>query len=302
MYEADVIIGGDGVRSVTRKAIVEEAIVQPSGFSVYRWTMTQADWQHLANKSEIDALIGPDARNIIVCDSEETRLVTYRCHASGVVNGLLVLPDRSLPRTSEDWHAAGNVNHLRYMVRDICEPLRSIVGCVGSCGLWQLRKQVPLRTWNKGKAIILGDAAHPMLPFQSAAGALAMEDAEALQYCLAQVNWEPERVPEALSKTFCLRFLRCSIVQHFSNAGPFRTEVVDEAAKWSMRYLAGQQGNAVPVMSAGADDVVQSSIASKLAELVHGVDPAAPVHWVIDYKLSDFLEKKREYILEAPYV
>lgn len=263
--------------------------------------MTQADWKHLPNKDQIDSLIGPDAHHIIVCDSDETRLVTYRCHASGVVNGLLVLPDHSLPRTSEDWDAAGNVEHLRCMVKDICEPLRSMVDCVKSCGLWQLRKQVPLRRWNKGKAIILGDAAHPMLPFQSAAGALAMEDAEALQYCLSEVNWEPERVPEALSRTFCLRFLRCSIIQHFSNAGPFRSEVVDNAAKWSLKHSAINSGTSVPVMTRGADDLVQHNIASKVAALIDEIDRLTPSNWVIGYKLQDFLKTQQEYILEAPY-
>lgn len=30
--------------------------------------------------------------------------------------------------------------------------------------LWQLRDQPPLETWTNGKAIIVGDAAHAMLP------------------------------------------------------------------------------------------------------------------------------------------
>ncbi|KAK2603766.1 hypothetical protein QQS21_004051 [Conoideocrella luteorostrata] len=308
VYEGDLIIGGDGVRSITRKAIVKEAIVQPSGLSVYRWTMNASDWAHLPEEAKIriNELVSPSNNHLNVVDAGEKRIVTYSCHTSGLINGALLVPDYKLPHTTEDWASAGSLAHLHSMVQDLHEPLRSLLGCIPSCGLWQLRKQAPLRTWHKGKAIILGDAAHPMLPFQAVAGCLAMEDAEALQYCLGQVGYRPERVPEALSQTFCMRFIRCSIIQHFSNSSSFGNEFMEKAAKWSLenaaRQTEDQESNIVPVTSSGIDDVVQRDIVERVRETAELFDVRAASAWVTGYTLDDFVKNERRYILDEPYV
>lgn len=139
-----------------------------------------------------------------------------------------------------------------------------------------------------------------MLPFQAMAGSLAMEDAETLQYCLNGIGWNPERVPEALSRVFCTRFLRCSLIQHFSNTSSFGNEFMERAEKWSLeRATSGE--NMVPVMN-DVDDVVQRDIATKVRETAAAVDVRTASAWVTDYKLVDFLRNGREYILEKAYV
>ena len=45
---------------------------------------------------------------------------------------------------------------------------------------WRLWIHQPYSHWAKGKAVILGDAAHPMLPNQSQGACMAIEDAAAL--------------------------------------------------------------------------------------------------------------------------
>lgn len=303
VFEGDLIIGGDGVRSRTRKAIVNETIVQPSGLSVYRWTMTPADWAHLPNKDVIDQLLGLESRILTTSDCEDMRLVMYRCHTSGIVNGALILPDYRLTHTSEDWTAAGSVDHLQSVMADIAEPLRSVIGCVKSCGLWQLRKQAPLRTWYKGKAIVLGDAAHPMLPFQAVAAVLAMEDAEALKYSLAKVNWDPKRVPEALEKTFCLRFLRCSMIQHFSNASSFSQDVMAKAAAWSLERVAASADQTVPLAQKGVEDKVQQLISEKIEGCAAEFDVRGPTGWVMNYRTAeDFAKDQPGYVLDKPLI
>lgn len=44
-------------------------------------------------------------------------------------------------------------------------------------GLWQLRDLDPLDTWTNGRAIIIGDASHAMLPTQGQGASQSIEDA-----------------------------------------------------------------------------------------------------------------------------
>ena len=50
--------------------------------------------------------------------------------------------------------------------------------------LYQLRDQDPLMTYFKGKTVLIGDAAHPMVPYQGQGANQALEDAEALSLLL----------------------------------------------------------------------------------------------------------------------
>ena len=52
----------------------------------------------------------------------------------------------------------------------------------GAC--WSLYRLAPLRHWSEGPIALLGDAAHPVLPFLAQGAALAIEDAVTLAACL----------------------------------------------------------------------------------------------------------------------
>ena len=50
---------------------------------------------------------------------------------------------------------------------------------------WGLFDRDPMPTWTSGRVTLLGDAAHPMLPFLSQGAAMAIEDAFVLARALA---------------------------------------------------------------------------------------------------------------------
>jgi salicylate hydroxylase len=56
---------------------------------------------------------------------------------------------------------------------------------------WSLYRLASLRHWSKGPVTLLGDAAHPVLPFLAQGAALAIEDAVTLSACIAERPGDP---------------------------------------------------------------------------------------------------------------
>src|SRR6266487_3066116 len=69
---------------------------------------------------------------------------------------------------------------------------------IAADGLWSSlrrrlghRRQAPLARWGKGAVTLLGDAAHPMLPYLAQGAAMAIEDAAVLAQRLADTRSDP---------------------------------------------------------------------------------------------------------------
>ena len=72
----------------------------------------------------------------------------------------------------------------------------------------------PVKRWTQGRVAIMGDAAHPMLPFFAQGASQAIEDAAVLAGCLREAR-SPE-VEDALRRYETLRRERASKVQMIS--------------------------------------------------------------------------------------
>src|SRR5262249_29180270 len=57
---------------------------------------------------------------------------------------------------------------------------------------WPLFDRPPTRHWGRGPVTLLGDAAHPMLPFIAQGAAMAIEDGIMLADCLQTTPDNPE--------------------------------------------------------------------------------------------------------------
>jgi salicylate hydroxylase len=75
--------------------------------------------------------------------------------------------------------------------------LQTLIAKARDWRCWSLYTMPPLERWSKGRAVLLGDAAHPVLPFLAQGAVLALEDAVTLAGCL---NERRDGVAAALQK------------------------------------------------------------------------------------------------------
>lgn len=153
----ELVVGADGIRSVVRAHLLGEEEAAFTG---------QVAWRAL-----VDARQDPVAR---IWMAPGRHAVTYPLR-DGRLNLVAV-------REEEDWAEEGwshrdSAQALRRAFPDAAPELAAILAKVEEVGRWGLfRHPVPDR-WHDGHAVLLGDAAHPTLPFLAQGANLALEDA-----------------------------------------------------------------------------------------------------------------------------
>ena len=89
----------------------------------------------------------------------------------------------------------------------------------------------PLPFWNKGRTILIGDAAHAMTPMQGQGGNMAIEDAEAFR--LFTRNISSDEVPAILSQIDSVRRPRATRVLETTRATRPNTKMEDRIERMS---------------------------------------------------------------------
>lgn len=154
---ADLVVGADGIHSVVRRHVVGP----PEPFFT-----GQVAWRAL-----VDVPQEPVAR---IWMAPGRHVVTYPL-PGGRLN--LVAVREESEWAEEGWSHRDSPESLRAAFSDVTPELRAILDRVTEVGRWGLfRHAIPYR-WHKGRAVLLGDAAHPTLPFLAQGANMALEDA-----------------------------------------------------------------------------------------------------------------------------
>ena len=117
-------------------------------------------------------------------------VVHYPVKGGRLINVVVVLSDRW---REPGWSAPGDRDEI---LRRINGPAwrgtpRDIVAAADRWLKWALYDAAPLAHWGRGPVTLLGDAAHPMLPYLAQGAAMAIEDAAELGRCLADTRADP---------------------------------------------------------------------------------------------------------------
>ncbi len=195
VYNGDVVVGADGIHSIVREHIV--------GKNTARFTGNLAWRAVIPTKDLPKDLIPPSAT---VWTGDKRHAVTYYLRSGELVNFVGVVEQESWQK--ESWTERGNPQDLIQDFSSFAPEIRTLTQSIDSCFKWALHDRMPLKTWTNGRLVVLGDAAHPMLPFLAQGAVMGIEDAEILAACLENYSWS-----EALKTFEKIRKPRTSRVQ-----------------------------------------------------------------------------------------
>jgi salicylate hydroxylase len=142
----------------------------------------------------------------------ETQIVTFPLNRGRDVFIFATRPQDAW--REESWTTPGSVAELREMYADFHPEARALLAPCGEVLKSALYVRDPLSQWTNGTAVLLGDAAHPMMPFMAQGAGQAIEDAVVLARCLAAHG----ATPAALQTYQYLRLDRTATIQRGSRA------------------------------------------------------------------------------------
>jgi salicylate hydroxylase len=202
---ADVVIGADGIHSVLRALVGPPDTPRFSQLAVYR-AMVPADrapaW---TLQPGFTVWLGPGRH-----------VVHYPVSGGREVNIAAIVPAGEW--RTESWVAEGEVEAFRAEFASWAPELRELIDQADRTWLFALYDREPLGAWAAGRIALLGDAAHPMLPFLAQGAAQAFEDGAALAGCLRGADGAA--APLALRRYERFRLERASEVQRLSRGRP----------------------------------------------------------------------------------
>jgi salicylate hydroxylase len=202
--EADLLVGADGVRSTVRRLITGADDTVFSGTSGFRGIVPVRRLPSLPDPQAIQFWMGPDAH-----------LLHYAIGArAGLVNFLAVVEGPTRWTRVEDWREAATDDDVAAAFAGWHPAVIEMVTSVRHRERWGLFAVRSLPAWSRGRVVLLGDAAHGMLPHQGQGANQAIEDAAVLATLLTSAG----SVEEALVRYERLRRGRTRRVQYLSRA------------------------------------------------------------------------------------
>lgn len=169
----DVVIGADGIHSVVRKALWGE---EPTQFSNILM------WRGLIPADRV-ASIGLEERGNYWFGPGRT-LITYWVRPKNLYSVLASVPADEVRR--ESWSESGDIDELLRSFHGAEPRAMAMLECLESSFITGMYYRDPIGAWTHGRVSLLGDAAHPMVPFLAQGACQAIEDAWALAHSLAE--------------------------------------------------------------------------------------------------------------------
>jgi salicylate hydroxylase len=223
--ELDILVGADGQRSIVRRYVVGEERAAYSGTSGFRGIVPVRALPSLPDPHALQFWMGPNAH-----------LLHYPIGPSGSDINFLAVVEGPPSWTQENWVAPVTHDEAIAAFKGWHPAVVEMICAVAHNLRWGLFAVRPLQTWQRGRILLLGDAAHGMLPHHGQGANLTIEDAITLAELLATRGIE--EFEDAMQRYQTLRRARTRIVQRSARATNTLLHLPDDAIDGRAAALA----------------------------------------------------------------
>lgn len=239
----DILIGADGIKSSIRALMMAKSATFVNTPAQYTGNIA---WRAVVPM----AALGKYAPNPTACVwmGAGRHGVTYRLRGGKLANFVGVVERPDLVEHFEDndtppgsWSEKGSRDDMLTDFEGWHPVITEFIKAANPDALyrWALFDRAPLARWTDGRAALLGDAAHPMLPFLAQGAAMAVEDSWVLAQ---QISQDGQSVQGALGAYQSLRHKRTSRAQAGSRANMktfHQSTVLGKVNTYGPMWLAG---------------------------------------------------------------
>jgi 3-hydroxybenzoate 6-monooxygenase len=224
LIEGAAIISADGLRSTIRQQIVNEGEPRMIGFVAHRTIVPMSEAPADVRRNEVVLWSGPGFH-----------IVHYPLRAGTLFNIVAVFKTSTYLERGD---IASYRADLDRTYRDSHPSMTALLSMMDLSRRWVISDPDPIRHWSKGRATLLGDAAHPTLQTLAQGACMAIEDAVCLAELMEQAGGD---FAGAFRRYESARYLRTARVQfesryhwdNFYHVGGIEREVAREI--WSRR-------------------------------------------------------------------
>jgi salicylate hydroxylase len=178
VWEADAVIGADGVHSRVRAALFGEDAPRYSGVMAWRGVIDAAKLPNHMRAPYGTNWVGPGAH-----------VVQYPLRQGELMNFVGAIEGNRWE--IESWSERGTREECLGDFVGWHEEVQAMIHAIEVPYKWVLKVRDPMDTWSRGPATLLGDACHPTLPFLAQGAAMAIEDGYMLARAMALCPTDP---------------------------------------------------------------------------------------------------------------
>ena len=178
---ANALIIADGVWSNLRQQLLGDGPPRITGHLAYRALLSQADLPAHLRTQDVSVWMGPKV-HVVQYPVRGGEWLNVVCLTEGQLEGVTLqdLQGWNLSKTNQDTRA-----DLQSALKNTCPHLQALVEACSNWRLWPLCDRPPMQSAAQhvqGRVALVGDAAHPMLPYLAQGAGMAIEDAAELAH------------------------------------------------------------------------------------------------------------------------